>query len=646
MRSTSRATACRSPTRRPAHVDARSCSAGSSRSRARRSCCASRSARATPSIASSCAATTTRRRRRRRTNAAHRAQGVASSRPRCTACSTPTVAGFDGRRQRVHVDRAPTSRRTRQTSRRRSRPDRRRRVLLRRRPPHARRTFPIRSRSARCSAASAPARTNEVQVDVRRARGPTSGACGRVCTKRAPRDPPFNYDAPNQQLDLYVGKADTLNVRLSSVPDADQILEFGLWQWLLDAAAVRRRSQTESCAGPALDVHAVPPAHLRAHGEAAAGAVEFTFARRCAIRARRSRRCIGRATFSRKSTARIDLDATWNEYVDDGPGAALPTRPDPNNPGAWLDRPERYGDRRSRSPSRRRPPADVFDLTEVAPARAAPRVPRHQAPRRALPRRARTAASTTSSAPSARVDFGGTTRICSTAPASCTARCGSRRASTRSDGRATQSYREGIDFTVDAPAGKVTRAGGSTMPDDVDASWVPRPNDRVAVRSQTRSTCRRRRGPTAPAVYVVPTFSWQRGRAADEGPDAPGRRPARLPRPAVVVDGRQRDPRCRDREQRVRAGAARRGRRRASRRNGVSTPCTRAPRPPMSPTRHGFPLRAVTNPTSASPRLPASRSRSRGTPSASTRIATSGTAICRSTRARRGCPFVRLALAR
>ena len=198
--STSRATAFRSPTRRPRTRRARSCSAGSSRSRVRRSCCARRSARATPSIASCCAATTTRRRARDRRTAHHRAQGVASDGRDARHVRHPGRR-VDGRRQRVHVDHREESKKVSDLSS--AQPDPTGNDVYYFDVDRVTRAVPSRSGRDRRVAARPRRRGQRGAGRLRRRRGPTSAACASCMHEsRAPGDPPFLYDAPNQRLDM------------------------------------------------------------------------------------------------------------------------------------------------------------------------------------------------------------------------------------------------------------------------------------------------------------------------------------------------------------------------------------------------------------------------------------------------------------
>jgi hypothetical protein len=185
-------------------------------------------------------------------------------------------------------------------------------------------------------------------------------------------------------------------------------------------------------------------------------------------------------------------------------GSSPPTRPDPNNPGSFLDSPERHAVALS-VPVGETGPAGSFNLAQETPAPG----PRHNF--------GDTKHRTVSYLPraysrfddffrmSAPVDFGVAN------PAQVDANGvvhGSVRLTASvntSEGARTIAWTEGIDFSVDAAAGTVTKLN-SALPDQAQASWVPRPNDREGqpVTLEVPSSSR----PDPPKVlYIIPTFS-------------------------------------------------------------------------------------------------------------------------------------------
>lgn len=330
-----------------------------------------------------------------------------------------------------------------------------------------------------------------------------------VLRERGVNDPPFFYHPPNRRLDVFLAKAEKRTVRLSSVPDFNLILQFLLWRWIVDAGGATPQLQAAVVEGrhwmftPYREltlVHAV---------KQPLATVDFQELRVLRNPAETFATLVGRASFSRRSTARVDLEARWFEYVDGGPGSALPSRPDPNNPNAWLDRPERTAIAIStavgETPSNQQKP-DELNLFE-APAPG----PRHSfgdTKRRDVGYLTRAYSRFDEffrrSGP---VDFGkGSPQQLDAAGVV----AGSVRLSSivnTSDGPRTVPYTEGRDFTVDPPTGDVRREG-SAMPLKVDASWVPRPNDRLAAQAVNVIVPSSAR-PEAPRVlYAVPTFSF------------------------------------------------------------------------------------------------------------------------------------------
>ena len=326
-----------------------------------------------------------------------------------------------------------------------------------------------------------------------------------------PAFPPFVYSAALQQLDLYVAKADTLTVRMSTLPDVAKIREFGLWPWISAAGLLTPQLRTDVEAGrnwmftpfrTITFVHAVkqPLVPLTWQFLRASRAPGDTFAV-----------LDGAGAFSRKSTARIDLDASWDEYIDAGPGAALPTRPDPDNPGLWLDRPVNQAIPISApvpEPGPGGSPADIWHTTEVpAPG---PRHEFHDTKHRNVNYPTRVYSRFDEYfRKDAGIDFGVNNPVLVDAAGIVK---GSMRITKLVSGK-TLSYTEGIDYSVDLVTGEVTRLVGSAMPDQVHASWVPDPNDRVGPPTVQPIDILSSVRPDAPKiVYVIPTFQSQDSR--------------------------------------------------------------------------------------------------------------------------------------
>ena len=397
------------------------------------------------------------------------------------------------------------------------------------------------------------------------------------------------------------------------------ILQFALWQWIVDAGVVRRQLQADVVDGPALDVHAVPPADVRARGEATARQPSSSQVLRVAAPARRDVRdaasgeAIVLAQEHRAHRHRSDVGRVHRRRS----GRRVPDPSRPEQPER-VARPARtHGDRRSRrSRSRRRRPIRHLSTSprsrrpdratsSATPSTATSYVPRDalQPLRRVLPhgRRASTSARTTRRSARRR---GIVTRL----------GAGSRRSSTRSDGPRDAELPRRHRLHGRRAGGKVTRAGGLV---DARPGATRRgcrdPTTGVASRSLTPIDVPSSARPDPPKlVYVIPTFSWANaGVLPTKGRDAQaaacactsngrGGRPAaarcsRSSWPRTTRPGRRRSPTTR----------------RASRRSGVSTRCTRAPRPPSRRPVDGFPLRAVTQPNVSVPEAPGVDARGR-----------------------------------
>ena len=148
-------------------------------------------------------------------------------------------------------------------------------------------------------------------------------------------DPP-TFDLASQVFAVPLEKGDLVHARLSAVLDPADLRKFGLWGWILEAnpggaklgeeiALVRSGQHWMFEPFRILTlVHAVRQPLLRPEfpqGLSVGRGIGDTFAN------------VGRfLSFSRKSTSRVDVLASWKEPVDLGPGEAPPA--DVNDPGA------------------------------------------------------------------------------------------------------------------------------------------------------------------------------------------------------------------------------------------------------------------------------------------------------------------------
>ena len=147
---------------------------------------------------------------------------------------------------------------------------------------------------------------------------------------------PPAFDLASQVLTVPLEKGDLVHARLSSVLDPADLGKFGLWGWILAANPGATKLGEESALIQSGQhwmfepfriltlVHAVRQPLLRPEfpeGLSVGRAIGDTFAN------------VGRLlSFSRKSTSRVDVLASWREPVDLGPGEAPPA--DVNDPGA------------------------------------------------------------------------------------------------------------------------------------------------------------------------------------------------------------------------------------------------------------------------------------------------------------------------
>jgi len=142
-----------------------------------------------------------------------------------------------------------------------------------------------------------------------------------------------SYDAATHQLLVPLGKADVVHVKLSAFPPRDRIDELGIWNWikgrganhLLQTVADGRHWMVTPNRLLTL-VHAVRQPLTLAEFTKLGSVTNLTVAKKPG---ETFVTFDGSITFSRKSTSRIDVVASWDEYVDQGPG-----KPDPTDPTA------------------------------------------------------------------------------------------------------------------------------------------------------------------------------------------------------------------------------------------------------------------------------------------------------------------------
>lgn len=148
---------------------------------------------------------------------------------------------------------------------------------------------------------------------------------------------PPTFDASTRVLTVPMDKADVVHARLSAVLDVGDLPGFGLWQWILDKGPspfkeqqlmdlVRRGQHWMFEPYRILTlVHAVRqpllPPEFPVIG--ASRSLGDTWAR-----------ISGLLHFSRKSTSKVDVLASWHEPVDQGPGTPDPV--DVGEPGSLL----------------------------------------------------------------------------------------------------------------------------------------------------------------------------------------------------------------------------------------------------------------------------------------------------------------------
>lgn len=150
------------------------------------------------------------------------------------------------------------------------------------------------------------------------------------------------FDSTDRVLTVPLEKADIVRARLSAVVDLGELDQLGLWHWVENALPP----------GPAGDAQRAALIELLRGGQhwmfepfrtlTLVHAVRQPLARPEFPKAPAPGRLLGQTftmlrgpiDFDRKSTSRVDVLASWQEPVDDGPGAATPA--DVGTPGAVV----------------------------------------------------------------------------------------------------------------------------------------------------------------------------------------------------------------------------------------------------------------------------------------------------------------------
>ncbi len=140
-------------------------------------------------------------------------------------------------------------------------------------------------------------------------------------------DGPPTYDATSRVLTVPMGKADVVHARVSGVLDIAELDGFGLWQWILAEGAttgmqdelrdlIRGGQHWMFAPSRTLTlVHAVRQPLLPP---------EFPILAPSRARGDTWARISGQLHLSRKSTSKVDVLASWEEPVDEGPGTPDP----------------------------------------------------------------------------------------------------------------------------------------------------------------------------------------------------------------------------------------------------------------------------------------------------------------------------------
>jgi hypothetical protein len=302
---------------------------------------------------------------------------------------------------------------------------------------------------------------------------------------------------PERVLRVQLPKGDVVRVRLSSTLLTDDLTKLGIWSWTAgtvpDQLALDGQHWMLTPYRTLTLVHAVrqplKTPEFRFLGVTRAPGDTYAL-----LHDRR-------LEFSRKTTSRLELFATWDEHVDDGPGTAPPAVRHIERSFAVRAKLDRQLGKPGSAP-----PEDYMLLEE--------RHEFHDTIHRDITYRAvattrfaeyftqRTSLKVDSVPTSIVLDTGGQGLM----PAS---------VSVKDD--AGRVYAEGVDYQVDDPTGTVTLSAASLTGKEVTIAYVAQPVSRETAQPpqghgpSTQNVPSSARPAAPKALYVVPTFRWQSG---------------------------------------------------------------------------------------------------------------------------------------
>ncbi len=143
--------------------------------------------------------------------------------------------------------------------------------------------------------------------------------------------PPLHpsYDAAHHEVEVPLRKGETARVRLSAYLNDADVDQLGIWQWMVEGGGAGLREEVREGRHWMVTpfrtltiVHTVRQplaiARFANLGQGADLQVHKNFGETVATFG-------GSLNYSRRSTSRVDVIATWGEFVDRGPGTANPT---------------------------------------------------------------------------------------------------------------------------------------------------------------------------------------------------------------------------------------------------------------------------------------------------------------------------------
>jgi hypothetical protein len=307
-----------------------------------------------------------------------------------------------------------------------------------------------------------------------------------------PAGPPeVGSDETGPYLIVELAKADIFQVRLSSTLYEEDLSLLGVWAW-------RENAEKEELQAKRGEVWMLTPFQVLTLVHAVRQPLltpEFTVPHIERQVGQTFAVIADRLTFSRKSTAKIEVNASWDEPIDEGPGAALPkvlsvvgsvafpvdlaaASPEPPVPShVEIAGQHHFYDTKHRSITYSALAttafADYFTQTKRITAKS---VPFTEA-----------------------LDGGGVV------PGSVTARL-LPGAPPKKGGPLQEGPEK--DFTVDAAAGTITVLAGGAAEEDVDVSFLTPPIARESEKPRLLEVPSSARPPAPAIVYVVPTFTW------------------------------------------------------------------------------------------------------------------------------------------